>query len=52
MRLYPHNVIVTDESKNVDYGIILELRKNGYDVLAIEDSNIGRRDKMVLEISL
>lgn len=42
--------IVADES--VDYGIILELRKNGYNVLAIEDSYKGSEDEMVLEISL
>lgn len=42
--------IVADES--VDYRIILELRKNGYNVLAIEDSNKGSEDEMVLEISL
>ena len=42
--------IVADES--VDYGVILELRKNGYDVLAIEDSYKGSEDEMVLEISL
>ena len=42
--------IVADES--VDYGVILELRKNGYNVLAIEDSYKGSEDEMVLEISL
>ena len=42
--------IVADES--VDYGIILELRKNGYEILAIEDSNKGSNDVTVLEISL
>lgn len=42
--------IVADES--VDYGIILELRKNGYIVSAIEDSNKGSKDEMVLKISL
>jgi len=42
--------IVADES--VDYGVILELRKHGYNVLAIEDSYKGSEDEMVLEISL
>ena len=42
--------IVADES--VDYRAGLELRKHGYYVLAIEDSNKGSGDEIVLEISL
>ena len=42
--------LIADES--VDYGIILWLRYNGYEVLAIEDSYKGSDDEEVLNISL
>lgn len=42
--------IVADES--VDYGIIDALRKNGYEILAIEDLYKGSADEEVLSISL
>ncbi len=42
--------IIADES--VDYGIIEELRNNGFEVLAIEDSHKGSTDEEVLNISL
>lgn len=42
--------LIADES--VDYGIILWLRYNGYEVLAIEDLYKGSDDEEVLNISL
>lgn len=42
--------IVADES--VDYGIIDELRSNGYEILAIEDLYKGSTDEEVLSFSL
>ena len=42
--------IVADES--VDYGIIDYLRRNGFEVLAIEDLFKGTTDEEILNFSL
>lgn len=41
--------LVADES--VDYGIIKELRRNGYEVYSIQDSHSGVADIEVLKIA-
>lgn len=42
--------VVADES--VDYGIITYLKKNGFEILAIEDLHKGSTDEEVLNFSL